>query len=277
MKIHPQPDDSTCGPTCLHAIYNHFGERLELAQVIQAIPQLDAGGTLAVMLGIDALQRGYDATIYTYNLQVFDPTWFPSESPLEWEMEVTPEPPERTEHLVAKLRAQMRAKRSRKLRLASRAYIEFLQRGGKIRMRDLDADLVCGFLGQSIPLLAGLSSTYLYRAFREFGPNLVDDDIRGHASGHFVVLFDYDRGQQTVGIADPYLPNPLGKEHHYHVPFNRLICAIMLGVLTYDANLLAIRPQQSPAPESLSSAATPVRSQAQLTTAPKTSRRSNPR
>ena len=32
--------------------------------------------TLAVLLGCHALRRGYEATIYTFNLQVFDPTWF---------------------------------------------------------------------------------------------------------------------------------------------------------------------------------------------------------
>ena len=37
---------------------------------------LEAGGTLAVYLGCDALERGFDATIVTYNMQVFDPTWF---------------------------------------------------------------------------------------------------------------------------------------------------------------------------------------------------------
>jgi hypothetical protein len=29
-----------------------------------------------VWLACHALRRGYDATIYTYNLQLFDPTWF---------------------------------------------------------------------------------------------------------------------------------------------------------------------------------------------------------
>ena len=30
----------------------------------------------AVFLACDALRKGYSATIYTYNLMVFDPTWF---------------------------------------------------------------------------------------------------------------------------------------------------------------------------------------------------------
>ena len=44
-------------------------------------------------------------------------------------------------------------------------------------------------------------------------------------------------------VADPYQPNP-AKERYYEVGINRLICSILLGVLTYDANLLVISPQR---------------------------------
>ena len=68
------------------------------------------------------------------------------------------------------------------------------------------------------------------------------DDIRGEPLGHFVVLHGYDKREQTVRVADPYELNPLGGGQGYTVPMNRLLNAILLGVLTYDANLLIIRP-----------------------------------
>ena len=74
-----QPDNTTCGPTCLHAVYRYHGDDLPLTQVIEEAPAFEGGGTLAVMLGCHALRRGYDARIFTFNLQVFDPTWFNSE------------------------------------------------------------------------------------------------------------------------------------------------------------------------------------------------------
>ena len=39
-------------------------------------PHARQGGTLDVFLANHALKRGYDATIFTYNLDLFDPTWF---------------------------------------------------------------------------------------------------------------------------------------------------------------------------------------------------------
>jgi hypothetical protein len=39
-----------------------------------------------------------------------------------------------------------------------------------------------------------------------------------------------------VLVADPYQDNPYSKDLYYHVPVGRLINAIMLGIVTYDAN-----------------------------------------
>ena len=75
LDILPQPDDYTCGPTCLHAVYNYYGDKISLLKVIEEVPTLYSGGTLAVMLGCHALQRGYKASIYSYNLELFDPSW----------------------------------------------------------------------------------------------------------------------------------------------------------------------------------------------------------
>jgi hypothetical protein len=226
LDILRQPDNATCGPTCLHSVYRYYQDEIPLETVIRETPQLEEGGTLAVLLGRHALARGYHATIYTYNLQVFDPTWF------------LPGGPE----LIERLEAQMEVKASPRLHQASRAYIDFLQEGGKIVMRELTASLLRRYLKREVPLLAGLSSTYLYGCAREIGLTCEADDVRGYPAGHFVVLSGYDKKRRKVLVADPYLPNLAGLAHYYEVTLDRLVCAIMLGVLTYDANLLIIEP-----------------------------------
>ena len=47
-----------------------------LPEVIARTHKMEHGGTFAIFLACDALRQGYQATIYTYNLTVFDPTWF---------------------------------------------------------------------------------------------------------------------------------------------------------------------------------------------------------
>ena len=235
FDIQAQPDDTTCGPTCLQAVYRYFEDEVPLPQVIAEVTALKDGGTLAVLLGDHALRRGYQATIYTYNLEVFDPSWFILDG------RVTKSPDR--DFLIERLTAQSKHKPWMKLQNASAAYAEFLRLGGTIRMQELNSQLIRRFLKKSIPILTGLSSTYLYFTRREVPENCKPDDIRGCPCGHFVVLCGYDKKARTVSVADPYLPNPLGEKHHYDVSLDRLIAAILLGVLTYDANLLVIEPK----------------------------------
>lgn len=226
FDILPQPDDVTCGPTCLDAIYRYYGDPLPLQQVVEEIPQLDGGGTLAVHLACHALRRGYSARIYTYNLQIFDPTWFTKPGI----------------DLSEKLQAQKDAKGPNKLHLATEAYQEYLGLGGTIRFVDLSTQLIRKYLLRNIPILTGLSSTYLYREAREYGPRSDHDDIRGEPAGHFVVLCGYSRTRRQILVADPLSTNPVSRTHQYWIDIERVLAAILLGIVTYDGNLLILRP-----------------------------------
>jgi len=225
IEILPQPDDSTCGPTCLHAVYAHYDDDLPLARVIAEVAPLPEGGTLAVMLASHALARGYDTTIYTYNLTMFDPTWF-ADGGLD---------------LTEALTAQRRVKPDPKLRLATDAYLSYLTAGGEICYRELGIGLLTDLLSDDTPVLTGLSATYLYGCARENGTRY--DAIAGVPVGHFVVLSDYDSDDHTLAVADPLHSNPRFESSNYRVSAERLIGAIMLGVFTYDANLLVVRPR----------------------------------
>jgi len=232
LEIQPQPDDVTCGPTCLHAVYRYYGDDVDLATVIAEAPQLEGGGTLGVYLALHALRRGYRATVYTYNLQVFDPTWFARKGP----------------DVRERLRAQMAVKADPKLHVASEAYIEFLDRGGRLRFEDLTRALLRAALNRGVPILTGLSATFLYRCAREIDADNAPDDLRGEPSGHFVVLHGYNRARRLVSVADPLQSNPISKTTLYEVDIDRLVCSILLGNLTYDANLVLLQPLRRPRP-----------------------------
>ncbi|MDH3359976.1 MAG: C39 family peptidase, partial [Desulfobulbaceae bacterium] len=125
---------------------------------------------------------------------------------------------------------------------ATKAYLEFLQLGGIIRFQDLTSNLLRKYLKQGKPILCGLSATYLYHCAREYGPRNDYNDIKGFPAGHFVVVCGYDRKQRTALVADPLRQNPTGSGQYYAVAMERLVGAILLGILTYDGNLLIIEP-----------------------------------
>ncbi len=227
LDILPQPDDQTCGPTCLHAVYGFWGEDLPIDQVIREVEPLNSGGTLAVQLAVHALRRGYRSTIDTFNMVVFDPTWFrPGVD------------------LADKLRQQASVKTDPKLRAATRWYLEYLALGGQIRFQELTRGLLAGPLAEGLPILTGLSATYLYGSAREVERDgrLHYDDVGGEAMGHFVVLCGYDPGQDEVLVADPLFEKPRYGGHQYVVSSARLLTALAFGILTYDANLLILEP-----------------------------------
>jgi hypothetical protein len=227
FEVSRQPNGTTCGPTCLHSVYRYFGDSIELSDVISGVTPLPGGGTLAVWLANHALKRGYRATIYTYNLQLFDPTWFGANIDLG-----------------ERLSEQANAKRDEKLKLATEPYLEFLGMGGRLRLGDHTSTLVRRYLKRGIPILTGLSATYLYRCARETDTDY--HDTEGEPIGHFVVLSGYDKEKREVMVSDPLHDNPGFGQQNYSVTLERLITSIMLGIVTYDANLLVLEPS-SPA------------------------------
>ena len=223
-----QPDDVTCGPTCLRKVYNYFGVDLPLDEVLGEIDRNEDGGTLAVFLGLAALRRGFKARIFSYDLRIFDPVWYDL-------------PPA---ELIEKLRQRIPHLGSSKGRRSAKAYLKFLELGGIIAFEELTPRLLKRILNQNHPVLAGLSATHLYRFSRErHDPDthlLVDDDVAGHPTGHFVVISGYANWGRRFVLLDPSAHVPVTKDGRLVVEAQRLINAILLGDLTYDAVLLEL-------------------------------------
>ena len=226
FDILPQPDNVTCGPTCLHAVYQFFGDPLPLAQVIRETEKLEEGGGVVGPVGVSRVAPRLRGDDFHLGLGRVRPDLVPVGG--------TP--------LRDRLTRQWATKGGKKLQIATQAYLEFLDGGGQVRMEEFTPRLFRKYLSRSIPILTGLSATYLYHEAREYGPQCVADDVRGLPVGHFVVLCGHDTKRGEVLVADPFLQNPLGPEHYYEVSVSRAICAILFGAITYDANLLIIEP-----------------------------------
>jgi hypothetical protein len=227
-----QPDDVTCGPTCLRKVFAFFGEDASLEDVLGALERNEDGGTLAVFLGIAALKKNYNARIYSYDMRIFDPTWFGLS------------PKQLTEKIFARFPYLSDEQRLR----AAGAYIRFLEMGGELSFDELTPNLLKDIIDRGHPVLAGLSATYLYRYSRErwdaTQQKHVDDDVRGEPVGHFVVIGGYDHWGRKLTVVDPSEHVPVSSDGRISVDSERLINAILLGDATYDAVLLEVWPKQ---------------------------------
>lgn len=224
FHLHPQPTETSCGPTCLHGLYQYHGLDYDLAQLLEEIPENEDGGTQSVHLAIHAISQGFEATTYSYNLRVFDPTWDQLA----------------TSEIASKLKQRVRGIRSKRMRLNHQSYIRYLELGGLLRFDELTEDLLA-HMATLGPVLVGLSATHLYRHPRQSSEK--NDDVNGIPEGHFVVLQDYDSIAKEAVVADPYAKNPFHPDRIYRVNVQRFINAVLLGIVTYDANLLILRPQ----------------------------------
>lgn len=232
ILISPEAGLKNFGPVCLHSIYKYYNDPISLEEVISEVKTLSNGGTLNVILANHALRRGYNATIYTYNVSLFDPSWFPMTKASE---------------MIGRLEAQLKVKNDQRLQSASMAYIEFLKLGGVVKFRDLNRGLFDTLFKKGNPILAGLSSTYLYenkRKIRTADEAPIVDDINGLPVGHFVIINRYDKNRDYISIVDPFQSNLLLDHKPFTVNTQRLINSIMLGILTYDASLLILKPRK---------------------------------
>jgi hypothetical protein len=227
-----QPDEVTCGPTCLRKVYSYYGLPDTQEQIIGALERNEDGGTLAVYLGIVALKRGLNARIYSYDLRIFDPTWYGS----------TPD------ELRAKILARYPHLKDEKRQRAANAYVQFLEMGGELAFDELRHTLLKSIIDRGHPVLAGLSATYLYRQARERWDDEsgkhIDDDIAGEPVGHFVVISGYDNWGRRCIVVDPFEHAPVNQMGLIQVGTDRLINAILLGDVTYDAVLLEVWPNE---------------------------------
>jgi hypothetical protein len=225
-----QPTDTSCGPTCLHAIYTFWGVHVDLAELIDQIPQFEEGGTLSVHLAQHALRRGFRTRLISYNLRIFDPTW--------WDLG--------PKEMIRRLARRVPHLRTPKDIASHHAYIEYLQLGGRLEFLDLSPRTLAQLLAGGAPILTGLSATYLYREKRQ-APDGRPDDVGGSPTGHFLVVTGWDEETQQVFVEDPFAQNPFNPLGEYHVDVHRFINAVMLGIVTYDANLLVVTPPIHPA------------------------------
>ena len=71
----------------------------------------------------------------------------------------------------------------------------------------------------------------------------MDDDVAGEPTGHFVVISGYTNWGRRVTVVDPFEQAPVDRTGLIQVDTDRLINAILLGDVTYDAVLLEVWPK----------------------------------
>jgi hypothetical protein len=220
-----QPDDVTCGPTCLMQVLRFYEDPTPFERICELTPRNPDGGTLAVNLALAARAMGYAARVHSANLRIFDPTWDGLDPAA----------------LGDKLRQRAAAVSKPKLQAACLAYARLIEEGGQVVFPDFTPRLLLDILERGHPVLCGLNATYLYRQARLRPDDNVEDDVAGDSLGHFVVICGHEEGR--FWVRDPAQQVPFSPDGRYDVQARRLLNAILLGIVSYDAVLLEVWPE----------------------------------
>lgn len=212
-----QPTDESCGPTALDAVYRHYGEDFGLTALVDEVGTTIGGGTTAAMLGIDALSRGFSATIRDFSPVLFDPSWDGLS----------------VDRLYDKLSASAATSYGKK-RQVLESYMAFIEAGGIIGLGPWEPGILLEELRHG-PTICGLCCGSLYRSprARYVDGKCIMDDLRGEPCGHFVVADLIDSGR--IAVHDPWDADVTVMDE------SRLAMAILLGSTTLDSTVLAVR------------------------------------
>ncbi len=231
-----QPDDVSCGPTCLAQVMASFGEEVEIPDLMARIRRNPDGGTQAVHIADLAMELGYRVRLYPFGVRVFDPSW--------WDL--------LDSEIIMRLGQRASALEAAEADPAEvetvLAWRDVLRRGAHVAFKEPSPALIAGILARGRPVIVGLNATWLYRAMRERPDDNESDDLLGWPVGHFVTVSGYTGGGLHLHVRDPSedAPDHLHPEGagrgNYPVPGDRLVHAILLGDLTRDAVLLEIWP-----------------------------------
>lgn len=229
VPSYTQPDDVSCGPTCLSQVLAWHGAQHDIDALAGQLRRNADGGTQGVYLGRLALELGYRVRLYPFGVRIFDPTW--------WECE--------DEEIIELLDARAAALSDPGERDTVMAWADYLRAGGYLAFREPSPRVLTRALDLGRPLICGLNATWLYREARTRRHDNQDDPIGGHAAGHFVVIRGYTGEGRHLHVNDPSPDAPFSKgtsAGRYPLSANRLLHALLLGDGTGDAVLVEIWP-----------------------------------
>jgi hypothetical protein len=175
----------TCGPSSLQQVMAYYGKKMKLGDIIKDIPMF-MDGTYLAYLAKYAMEAGFKPLIITYNVDIFDPTWFRLSR----------------KSLIKKLRSRSRIRKlDINIRRGCKSYVDYLESGGKLSFNFTTTEIIKKYLKKKRPIIVRLSSTILHDRKRLDLNKDKRDDISGSPGFHFVVVSGYKNGKFL--IVDP--------------------------------------------------------------------------
>ncbi len=236
VKPQTQPTSTTCSPTALSILLEHYGDEISPIDIEAKVPQStnhkgEKLGTIQQHLATWCLGRGYGVSMYTFDCQIIDQSW----SELN-ENEVLERLKLRKYGWVVPSMGKDWTQEY------TQSYIDFLNSGGHLNITNAVTTRLLYKRIKKGPILACLSYSTLYGAMRariESDAESPEDDIKGRALNHTVVVYGID-DNGNFKIADPSRAN---QPRLQTIEPEVLLAAISTAQIECDNLLFQIEPK----------------------------------
>jgi hypothetical protein len=217
-------ENGECRSAALAQVLNYFGDPSSSKDISNYCTKSTKFRDWDYLLGLYAISRGFNATIHTRSISIFDPTWFKiCRSDLLVKLS------KKVENL-SDLSA--RAEGFKKFELEAKRVIEFLNAGGDLNFSPFSINCMNSYLDKKIPIITTFTGPLLYGLPKEtFGQA---DDIGGDPWKHSLVISSYSK--ENFRVVDPSKI----KGRRYDVKADSLLDSM----IRYDSNFLAVFPRK---------------------------------
>lgn len=211
-----------CGPVCLLNMYTYL-QMPSLPSTLDAIlEELNIAGvdvsTYLPQLARNCHAHALETIIVSSNTHTVSPTWREKSK----------------EEIVPTLKSWVTHNAGDPWLKPALFLLFYLQEGGNIKILDLSTHVLDDYLDQGYILLHCVEESWLWEK-RKIVNISEYDDVKGHARGHFVVVYGKEGDQYLV--SDPYPTKIEGRDGLYKVDKQKLL----VSTLIWNPEFLAVK------------------------------------
>lgn len=221
-NIKQKVTSNTCGPSCLEAIYRHYGKDRGLEGILEDLHITKEESTYGPQLARHLNNNGFKTCICSSDPNVVSPEWRNAS----------------VDSIIEDLKGWIIYhfdKKVDKIWIKKALFLLFyLQEGGNLQVNDVTRSFLDKSLQEGNIILACVAESWIWKK-RKISKVAKYDNIKGKVHGHFVVV--YEQEDEKYLISDPYPTNIQDKEGLYKVDKDTLITSI----LTWSSEILIIK------------------------------------
>ncbi|PIS17750.1 hypothetical protein COU93_02360 [Candidatus Shapirobacteria bacterium CG10_big_fil_rev_8_21_14_0_10_36_6] len=215
-------DSFSCGPSCIKNIFESYGIKTDLVEILKEIGVSDKDSTHVPQIGRYLHNKGFYVELLSSCPNNYSPDW--GDKPREE---------------VIELLKQWVTTNITDIWIKDAIFLLFyLMDGGVVKQLDLSTHILDEYLGKGYQILACIDETWIWGK-RKMSGVAQYDSIKGHTNGHYVVIYDSDGNDYL--ISDPYPTGITGKEGLYRVNKDKML----VSILTWAKQLLVVKPNNS--------------------------------